>query len=170
MDTFCEQLVTIKKDFKTNALYIGIWVLAAVLAAPFFLFPLFRGFAVLIAFGLGYGAYWLSSKLNVEFEYIITNDTIDIDQIINKSSRKRILSFDLPKVTRLEKYNPSLLNGINKKNIVFACNPEGDDVYFMVADRDRKGPAYLVFSPNNKTKNAIKKQAPRFVTNSVFND
>lgn len=167
MDTFFEQLVTIRKDGKAMAAILGIWVVAIIIALALFTFV--SGLGLLLACGVLYGAYWLSSKLNVEFEYIITNDYMDIDKIINKSSRKRILSFDITKVTRLEKYNPALLNNINKKEIVFACNPADEDVYFMVAEKSTGGNAYLVFAPDKKIISGIKKFAPRFITNSVFN-
>lgn len=167
MDTFFEQLVTIKKDGKTTAAFIGIWLLAIILIA--LLFTLFlSGLSLFAAFGLLFGAYWLSSKLNVEFEYIITNGSMDIDKIINKSSRKRVLSLELPNVTRLEKYNPANLHGIDKKQIIFACNTELDNVYFLAADKNSKGTAYLVFAPDKRIKSAIEKFAPKFITNNVF--
>ena len=167
MDTFFEQLITIKKDGKALAAIIGIWFLAFIILFLLFTY-LLTGLSFLLACGILYGAYWLSSKLNVEFEYIITNVWMDIDKIINKSARTRILGFDLQKVTRLEKYNPAFLNNINKKDVVFACNPDGENVYFMVAEKSNGGSAYLVFAPDKKIQTGIKKFAPRFLTNSVF--
>ena len=168
MDTFFEQIVNIKKNGTSLAAYIGIWVLAIILIIIFFMFPILgMGFGLLFSCGVLYGAYWLSSKLNVEYEYIITNGSMDIDKIVNKSSRKRILSFELPSVTRLEKYNPALLTNIDKKEVVIACNPEDKDVYFMVAEK-AKGNAYLVFAPDSRIISAIEKFAPKFVTNNVF--
>lgn len=167
MDTFFEQLITIKKDGKTLVLFIGIWVLAIIIAIALFTFV--AGIGLLLSCGVIFGAYWLSSKFNVEFEYIITNDSMDIDKIINKSSRKRILSFDITKVTRLEKYNPAFLNNIDKKDIVFACNPSDEEIYFMVAESSHGGKnAYLVFAPDKRIKSAIKKFAPKYITNNIF--
>lgn len=170
MDTFTEQLVSIKKNSKAKLSYFAIWLLAALLIAVALVFiRLLTGLVVLIIAGIGYGAVWLSAKLNVEYEYIITNGTMDIDKITNKSSRARILTFELSAVTRLEKYNPAVLNNIDKKELVFACNPDDEDTYFMVADKKTKGNAYLVFAPNKRTKEAIKKFAPKFITNSILN-
>ena len=92
----------------------------------------------------------------------------DIDKIINKSSRKRILSFDITKVTRLEKYNPAFISNIDNKQIVFACNTDDSEIYFMAAEDAKGKTVYLVFAPDKRIKSAIKKFAPRFITNSIF--
>ena len=167
MDTFFEQLVAIRKDAKTSALYFLIWFSAFFLIVLLFTI-LFSGLSFFAAVGLLYAAYWLSSKLNLEYEYIITNGSMDIDKIINKNSRKRILSFELANVIRLEKYNPSFINGIEKKTIIYACNADGDNVYFMGVNNKDKGAVYLVFSPDDRIKSAILKFAPKFITNSAF--
>ena len=86
MDVFFEQIIPIKKTGKTIVLFLGIWVLAALISALVFLFLV--SFSPIFIFGIGYGAYYLSSKLNVEYEYIITNGILDIDKIINKSSAR----------------------------------------------------------------------------------
>ena len=167
MDVFFEQIIPIKKTGKTIAAVVGIYLLAFILI--FLLVTIFFSpLTILLCCGVAYGAFWLSSKLNVEFEYIITNGTMDIDKIVNKSSRKRILSFELSKVTRLEKYNPAAISNINSKEIVFACSTTEEDVYYMSAERNAKGNVNLVFAPNAKTKTAIEKFAPKFITNNAF--
>jgi len=108
MDTFFEQIVSIKKSGKAIALFLFVWILALILCALILLFGI--PFAPVLVIGLGYGAWWLTAKLNVEYEYIVTNGTMDIDKIVNKSSRQRVSSFEIAKVERVEKYNPSLLN------------------------------------------------------------
>ena len=167
-DIFFEQIVAIKKSGKDIFSFFVIWFFAVILIA---LAVLFLGsFGLLIAVGIGYGAWWLSSKLNVEFEYIITNGTMDIDKIINKSSRKRITSFELPGVTKLEKYSPAKINNIDKKNVIFACNETDPNAYLMTVNRQDKGAVNLIFAPNAKIKSAVEKFAPKFITNRAFKD
>lgn len=168
MDTFCEQLISIRKDTKTIITYIGTWVLGVAVSLFIILFMLLGALSVPAATGIIFLAYWLTSKLNLEFEYIVTNGTMDIDKIVNKSYRKRVLSFELSNVTRLEKYNPAALNGINKKDIVFACNTDLEGAFFLAAQRDGKGNAYLVFAPEDKVKAAINKYAPKYITSGIF--
>ncbi len=168
MDTYYEQIIPIKKTAKITALFIGIWFLAFILVFFLFITNLLGSLNLILYFGIIYAAYWLSTKLNVEFEYIITNGTMDIDKIINKSSRKRITTFDLAKVTRLEKYNAAAVSNINQKEIVAACNLNDSNAYFMTAEKNNGGSINIVFSPNDKIKTAVKKFAPKFLTNSAF--
>ena len=107
-------------------------------------------------------------KLNIEYEYIITNGTMDVDKIINKSSRQRISSFEISKVERIEKYNPNLLQNVKKENLVFACNQDDPNAYLIVASHEDAKVNYIVFSPNEKLQEAIKKSLPKFIANSAF--
>ena len=52
-----------------------------------------------------------------------------------------MLSFELGNVSRLEKYNAGLLNNINAKSVVFACDENDPNAYFLVAEKDGKGQA-----------------------------
>ena len=166
MDTFFEQIVSVKKSGKSIALFLLIWILALTLCALILLFgvPL----APFLIVGLGYGAWWLTSRFNVEYEYIVTNGTMDVDKIINKSSRQRISSFELPNVERLEKYNDHLLQNVKKENIVFACNKNDPNAYLLVAAAKDTKVNYIVFSPSEKLQAAIKKSLPKFLALSAF--
>ena len=106
MDTFLEQLVSIKKDAKIYFAYIGI-AIAAILVMMVSLMIL-GNLAIIVIFLVLYGAYKLYSMLSIEYEYIITNYVMDIDKITSKSSRKRVSSFDLTAVERIEKYRSDL--------------------------------------------------------------
>ena len=170
MDTFFEQIVSIKKTGKTIFLFLSIWTLALLLCVLLLLFGTqFIGpLTPILIVGIGYGAWWLTSKFNVEYEYIVTNGTMDVDKIINKSSRKRISSFELANVERLEKYNDHLLQNVKKENIIFACNQNDADAYLIVASKEDTKVNYIVFTPSDKLKDAIKKSLPKFISNSAF--
>ncbi len=170
MDTFFEQIVRIKKTGKAVAAILGIWILALFLCAALILFPVLRALTLIIICGIFFGAYKLSSLFNIEYEYIITNGTLDIDKIINKSSRKRILSFELTNVSRIDKFNAGMLNSMNQKEITFACNPDDPNAYLMVAEREGKPSVYLVFSPEERLKGAIVKFVPKYISNSAFKE
>ena len=170
MDTFFEQIISVKKTGKAVAALIGIWLAAFIIC--FFLF--FTGFFGVLTFlliaGVIYGAFKLSCLLNIEYEYIVTNGTMDIDKITNKSSRKRVLSFELQTVSRIEKYNPSLLNAVNSKDVTITCNTGDEGVYLMVYSTEGKGTNYLVFAPDERLRSAVVKFVPMFVANSAFKD
>lgn len=168
MDTFFEQIVSIKKSGKSIALFSFIWLFALTLCALLFLTGILGSFTPILIVAIGYGAWWLTSKLNVEYEYIVTNGTMDVDKIINKSSRQRISSFELQNVERLEKFNDHLLLNVKKENIVFACNKNDPNAYLLVAAPKDTKVNYIVFSPSEKLQAAIKKSLPKFLSLSAF--
>lgn len=170
MDTFFEQIVSIKKSGKAIVIFLSIWIFAALLCLALLLFgSQFVGpLTPILVVALGYGAWWLTAKLNIEYEYIVTNGTMDVDKIINKSSRQRISSFELSNVERIEKYNDHLLQNIKKENLVFACNRNDPDAYLLVASKEDTKVNYIVFAPSDKLKDAIKKSLPKFISNSAF--
>ncbi len=169
MDTFFEQITAVKKSGKDIAAITGIWLLAFIIC---FLLVLFMGylgsFSFLLIAGARFGAFKLSFRFNVEYEYIVTNGTMDIDKIINKSSRKRVLSFELATVSRLEKFNQGLLSSVNSKEIVTACNLNDPEAYLMVSSTEGKGTSYLIFAPDERVRGAIVKFVPKFIANSAF--
>lgn len=170
MDTFFEQIVAIKKGAKGLLSFIGIWLLAAILVfiLMFIKIPVISSFSLLLCLGVIYGAFKLSTMLNIEYEYIITNGILDIDKIVNKSSRKRMLSLDLTKTSRIEKFNPNILNNVNQKSVFYACDTDNPDAYLIVIDSENGSGKYLVFAPDDRIKSAIVKFVPKFIANSAF--
>ncbi len=168
MDTFFEQIVAIKKNGKTIAGVFGIWFAALIIGGLLFLTAILGSLTILAIAGVFYGAFKLSGLLNVEYEYIVTNGVMDIDKIINKSSRKRLSSFDLADVSRLEKFNVEQIQRIDKKNVVIACSLDDSNAYLMVYEKEGKKAEYVIFSPNEKMQGAIIKFLPKFIANSAF--
>ena len=164
MDTFVEQIVAIKKTGKTWAAYIGIAIAAVLLmtAAAWALGSLFIVIDALILFG----AYKLYSMLSVEYEYIITNSTMDIDKIIAKSSRKRVVSFDLSAVLRIEKYTGHLSPDI-AKNCFFACNADDANAYVLLYKSEGKPQQAFVFAPDEKMITGMKNFLPRHICENL---
>lgn len=170
MDTFFEQIVAIKKTAKNLMIIIGILLAATIVSFLLYLFVTpFIGFAsFLLIFGAYYGAYQLIIRQSVEYEYIVTNGSMDVDKIVAQRSRKRELSFEISSVERVEKYNPSAPPVGNFKKIVMACTPDTENTYYMVISSEAKGTRMLVFTPDDRLKGAIVKALPKFIANSAF--
>ena len=164
MDTFFEQLVTIKKTGKTYLAYVGIALAALIVMAAAYLF-LPTLFIVIAALCI-YGAYKLYSMLNIEYEYIITNSTMDIDKITAKSSRKRILSFELTAVERIEKYRDGLPQDL-LENCIFVCNHKDENAYVLVIHPDGKPKQSVVVAPDERMRDAMKKFLPKYVADAL---
>jgi hypothetical protein len=167
MDTFCEQLVKVKKGAKFYLGTIGLWfVVLLVFSIPFF-YPPIMTFALILTAAAGYGAYYLMGFLSIEYEYIITEDILDIDIIYSKRSRKRLASFKLSEVESIEKYNGAQLDKRRYKKIIVACNKDFKDAYKFVFSGD-SGLKVAVIEPNERTRTEMLKTIPRFVGNNAF--
>jgi hypothetical protein len=153
MDTFCEQLVkrapTTKENIKKAlilflALFLGgiIFLLASYYLGYIFGF-LFGG----VIFFLG---FYLMGMYDYEYEYIVTNGEIDIDKIIAKRKRKRILSVSAKSFTAFKK----LLDSDKLSDQVMSIDvSDGIDVNKYYAEfklKDQRQIA-LIFSPDEKT-------------------
>lgn len=169
MDTFFEQIVPIKKTGKDFLALAGIWLAAIVLSVVAFLFLarffIFAATAVCLIF---YGAFRLSKMLFVEYEYIVTNGTLDIDKIIAKSSRKRVMSLEISEVSAVEKYNPNKKEPVGIEKSVIACDRNDANAFCLLATKEGKGKQYLVFAPDDRIKEGIVKSLPRFLSFSAF--
>lgn len=164
MDTFVEQLVTIKKDSKTYLGYIGITIAAIILMS--IILWIFGNIAIVAIFLIIYAAFKLYSMFNIEYEYIVTNATMDIDKIIAKSSRKRITSFDLSAVLRIDKFNGTVPSEV-EKDCFFACNKNDENAYILYYKQEGKAQQAFVFAPNEKTISGMKSFLPRHICENL---
>lgn len=165
MDTYCEQLIKIKKGAKFYFGVLGIWLGVVIISLLSLMF--LRVLSAIIIVGVGYGAYYLCGFLSVEYEYIITNGTLDIDIIYAKRSRKRIATFELSDVESIEKYNWSDIDKRRYKKVVSACNKNDGGAYKLVFSTD-SGVSVAVISPDERTRSEIIKYVPKFVGNTAF--
>ncbi len=166
MDTFVEQLVTIKKTGKTWCAYLGIALAAIILMTAVYVFPYTRGLFIVFDAMILFGAYKLYSMLTVEYEYIITNSSMDIDKIIAKSSRKRIVSFDLAAVQRIEKYNGNIPADISN-DCFFVCNKTDPNAYLLIYKSEGKPQKSFVFAPDERMIGAMKNFLPRHLCENL---
>lgn len=159
MDIFCEYMVKRKKGAKEIVQVVGI-VFAAILISLLLL--VFLGdLSFWFICGTWYGAWWLISRNNVEFEYIVTSTILDIDKITAKRSRKRILSVDLKEISSC-----STIYGTSSENIkIIDATPNGAEDGVYAVDFDKNGTrTRLLFKPNKKMLFEIKKASPSLVT------
>lgn len=165
MDTFFEQLVSVKKTAKTYLAYIGIAV-AAILIMTVAL-NLLGNLAFVVICLVIYGAYKLYSMFGIEYEYIITNSVMDIDKITSKSSRKRVSSFDLTTVERIEKFRNNLPKEI-LNDCLFACNKDDSNAFVLVIHPEGKQKHTVVIAPNERMQEAMKKFLPKYVSDNMI--
>ena len=107
MDTFGEQLVKKATTGADWAKRIGIAVLGLVLATVLMWLSFFTGFMILTMLSVGalFGLVWLLTGMSYEYEYILTNDDLDIDKITGKRKRKRLITLKMNTVEEFGIYD-----------------------------------------------------------------
>ena len=89
MDTYLEFIIRKKYTFGKIVLLIFLYTLASVLSVGVFLVAItspvvmqLSGFLIALLF---FGVWFVHKKLSIEYEYILTNDELDVDRIIGRS-------------------------------------------------------------------------------------
>lgn len=155
MDNYSEQLVAkIRTTADTVKIVVTI-VLSSLIAGFFVFFALVSGFLLLIFLGMGLFFYgvWLVNGMGIEYEYIVTNTELDIDKIIGKRKRKRMITVDL---THAEEFAP--LNGDSPDCDVIVRASSGSDtnIHYLIAEHSDYGKVKIIFNPNKKFTEALK--------------
>ena len=169
MDNISEQLVKINKTPKEYFLLGSIWDLAYFLVFIFVFLginiPTFGSLLFLLCIGIMFGAFKLSNLLSVEYEYIVINRDLDIDKIVSKSSRKRIVSVKLNEVQDFGKFTPQKAEKLASRHFdqKFICCNKADEAYYLTYKHAKKGMILLVMAMNERTKTEALKSIPRTV-------
>ncbi|MBE7020266.1 MAG: hypothetical protein E7411_02385 [Ruminococcaceae bacterium] len=171
MDTYLEFLVKQKYTLSKVLMIAGLFLLAGILSfLSFFVAvrnPVVMQLICLIWALFFYGAWWLSQKLCVEYEYIVTNDELDVDRIIAKKTRKRLLTVSVKKFEEFGCANKEKIAELKNRNfkvILDASSGSCDDMpYYAVFDNKQGESMLLIFNPTDRMLNSFKIFNPRVV-------
>jgi uncharacterized membrane protein len=162
MDIFHEQIVKKPNSGLRIAAKAGIMAgfLLLAAAALVLLFGFFPMNTLLVALFV-YLGWYLSTGLSVEYEYILTNNDLDIDKIIAKRKRKRLISIKMPTLTEFTPLTDA--NRDAGERTLISC--AGNDFPSVIADfkHDKLGDCRLVFSPSEEMLAEITKVLPRTI-------
>ena len=166
MDVFLEYMVKKQTTGGEIVLKVVYALLAALLlVGSFFLAPFLGAFsmiATLIGFGAVFGAYYLITSMNVEYEYIITNGEMDVDKIIARRRRKRMLTANARKFDEFGAYRHDAMAQKSYANRVYACvSPQDPGNYYAVFNHPTLGQTLLVFTPNDRVLEGLRSFIPR---------
>lgn len=158
MDSFLEYLVKKKSDGKDVALRIGIILLAVLVSlvvfAIFVSISYLRAFSFFAVLCIGYGAYILLSRMDIEYEYIFTNGELDIDIIRGRRLRKRLTTVKCKDIRIMEKTeNVVAKKPSGEKNICAVYNFKMGEIY-KIECMDKSGKDKTIFfqPPENLVK------------------
>ena len=166
MDVFVEYIVKRKNTGKDLALQILILVAAIVLffvlMAVGMAYPVVMSITTVLAFGSLYGGYILFTSQNVEYEYIVTNGEMDVDKIIARRKRKRLVTANARTFESFGVYKPAEHASAQYANRIYACGNMNDPGnFYAVMNHAKLGRTLLVFSPNDRVLNALKAFIPK---------
>lgn len=163
MDSFIEKIVKKQKKSTDYLLTVALVIVGLVI---FLLLSNIKGLAtfnLVFIVGIIYGIYYVSTMRNIEFEFILTNDELDIDKIISRRRRKRVFSgscksFDVMARVKSDKYTQEVA-GI-KKRIEAVSSIDSPNVFF--ATLNYKGDrTILFFEPDERMLTLFKGYMPR---------
>ncbi len=158
MDRFSEQLIERASDKKTMFLRgLVVAVAIAVIVLLGYITVLFQFTIALFGLVAAAGVIWLAmyimQGLNVEYEYIVTNDDLDIDKISGKRKRKRLISVDLKSV---DDFGPYLNETeLNPDVTVLAEDGTGIDMWYVFIETESTGKVAIIFNPDERTRKNI---------------
>lgn len=166
MDIFVEYMVKKQSSGMEMLLKILYALGAAFILVASFLFGGLLGpfsmIATLVGFGSVYGAYLLITNMNVEYEYIVTNGEMDIDKIIARRKRKRLLTANARSFESAGPYNHQAHLNAQYENRVYACeNVVAPNNYYAVFNHSKLGKTLLVYTPDDRILNAMKTFIPK---------
>lgn len=167
MDVFKEQLIKIKKSAAEYILMVVIVFTAIALSVLLFItsgkYPIFILFIVAVFYGTGK----LLSLFQVEYEYIVTNTIIDVDKIMSKSTRKRIISFEGKDILRTERVGKTIpVTDADERYI--CCDKDDRNAYWVLLSKNGKK-VLIMMAPNEKIVEAIKLGSPKMSAKEIFN-
>ncbi|NLW12710.1 MAG: hypothetical protein GX028_11945, partial [Clostridiaceae bacterium] len=110
----------------------------------------------------GYGMWFVISSLNKEFEYIVTNGDLDIDMIIARRKRKRVLSvkakeFELMAQTGTVDERDS--ENSRYKTLDFSSSLNSKDRWFILTNY-KSEKVKVIFEPDERMLKNLKRFNP----------
>lgn len=157
MDVFVEQIITRRADTRATIAKIAILVgTAAVCAACATAALMFFGHPIsLLAIAAIVGAIWLGNSIvkgqHVEYEYILTNNTVnkelDIDKIMGRDKRKRMVTLKLSQAEKFGVYAPETAESAD--TTVSAHDNTYTNMWYLVVKHETHGKVLLLFNPND---------------------
>ena len=172
-DIYMEFMVKKKLDaigmLKIFGLYVAATLLSFILILITFAMPeigqYLGQFIFALVIGAYIGAWWLSNYVAVEYEYIYTNGELDVDRIVARRTRKRMLTVSINNFDQMGKAEgPDFERAYKDPNIRVRLNAAGatahfQDYYAVFNNKDGQR-MILIFTPTTKMLEEMKRSNP----------
>lgn len=171
MDLFVEQLVKrknrpVETAFRISMLLVfGLSAGFCILIVVFQLLGLFSFLGIVAAAGIIFGAWYLNGRLNLEYEYCLTNGDFDVDVITNRSSRRRVTAFECKNVESVSRYRKD--TPYEGRTVIFAANDDAPLLMAVDVMSRKNGRILLVIEPNDDLYATFRRCLPRSIAASL---
>lgn len=159
-DIFCETIV--KKKVTTQdrlKKMMTIIISALIIAITFLMIPMFSPIivAIVVAFN-----YFFLKRFDIEYEYALTMNDLDVAKIMSKEKRKHLMTLDLKQADMIapvthQKTKDALPQSV--KIVDCSSGETGRTVYSIIIKQDGKAIQFL-FEPSEMMIQGIRKQFP----------
>lgn len=163
-EIFNEKLVKKLPDTR-DAIYKGLIMIAAIaIMTASIMYAGIMCILVILAVFAGY--YFLNKQFEVEFEYILTNDELDVDKIIARERRKSLLSVNIRTFEILAPVNQTYQSEFNDPTIerrIDASSSSKSEKRWFAVFRDGEKKTLLIFEPGKKMREGMRHMIPRII-------
>ncbi len=166
MDVFKEQVVK-KTPTKRDKMLDGIVKFSSVALAfslvlgSLAFFPKVSPLAIFLGIAAIWLAFRLSKKLDIEYEYALTNGEFDVDKIIAKSKRKRLCSVHINNITSIGIWNDDMEVDADRTIVIASDNRPSVPEYYMEFAYKDYGNTILFFTPDKEMLDLMIPYIPR---------
>lgn len=162
-DLYSELLIKRNSGAKEMVIRVGmIAVTALLVVAGLFIDPII----LLGAVALGVADYFVFPMLDLEYEYLQVNGELDVDKIMSRSKRKKVISIDLEKTEVVAPLGSHQLDPYkNAKQYDYSANDPQQKPYVLVIS-DKSETKKIVLQLDDTMLQEMKRRMPR----KVFND
>jgi len=165
MDAFIEKIVQKRRTPAELLMSAGIALASAIIAVVVTMVGIqYVGqIALVLSAAVIYLGYRFQTRFNIEFEYLVTNDSLDVDKIVSQRKRTRIFSSDCKSFDAVGKVHghdlgPHLAEGAD---VIFAgTNMASLDLYFVLLNYKGKK-TILYFEPDKRMLDSFRRYIPR---------
>lgn len=143
----------------SNFLFALYMILTVVTGIFSFVLLLFGGMAniIMFIFAIACGLlcalfYFMAQRVKIEYDYTLTNSTLDIAKIMNGKNRKKLVSVEVSSIIDMQPITADNFQKLFNDNSVRKVNMflnKGTHLYYMLIVKDGKRVA-IVFEPDQQ--------------------
>jgi hypothetical protein len=170
MDSFVEQIVVKRSEMRDNLKRAGFMAGGLLLCFTFMTLVMFIAvlapILILLSFGTVWGTWVLVQSTFIEYEYIITNNEMDIDKIMARKKRRRLITIKIDKAEdwgiytdrKTEDARTDAFASVQVTVAAHDCSYR--NLWFIVTNHHKHGKTNVLFSPNRAVLEALNKHVP----------